>query len=225
MARRKGSAGTAAAPPEARRYPDEIAGRCQSRPGDCIQAPGLPQAHPAPLEEGRPCGRPRAHPLSAGYRPRPATRMPDRLRGVWGNFPKPTGGRIRPRAGGGRARRQRSRAKSRGTQPSPPAICGRGRREHRRARLTCVAGSRAFSGGAGGRLGRRPPPAPRCAPAVAATNVVRSLSRPPSPPAILRARGAATEAALSPPAILRACAAGGLCFRLRGTERTAKRPP
>ena len=121
-ARRCGPTGTAPAPPEARRYSDEIAGRCQSRRGDSVSAgsevaPGRAAAgrwsegvltKPKPQAARYPAGCP---PLSAAKCGEAEEACPNVWRGNGGELPPSL-----PSCDEGE-----------GKLPTP-AICGRGQR-------------------------------------------------------------------------------------------------
>ena len=134
-ARRCGPTGTAPAPPEARRYSDEIAGRCQSRRGDSVSAgsevaPGRAAAgrwsegvltKPKPQAARYPAGCP---PLSAAKCGEAEEACPNVWRGNGGgNSP-----RANSHSGEGRAKRERTGRQRRYPaplpvgRPSPPAI-------------------------------------------------------------------------------------------------------
>jgi hypothetical protein len=165
------NAGTAAALPEARRYSDEIAGKCQSGLGDRIRAPGLPRGsrwgrwregvltRPKPQAARYPAGCP---PLSAAKCGEAEEACPNVSRGFGGMCPPSL-----PFSDEGEAKlpisarylRAWAAQASRGTRPSPPLSCGVARRWQRRALPTCEAGGMAVSGGAGGPAGAAAPEA------------------------------------------------------------------
>ena len=236
-ARRCGPTGTAPAPPAARRYPAEIAGRCQSRRGDSVSAgsevaPGRDAAgrwsegvltKPKPQAARYPAGCP---PLSAAKCGEAEEACPNVWRGNGGGTPpEPTGKAARGRESRYPGERERGEpisarypagvAGCRDPRRYPAAVAPAGRAATPRAPARRDSADAERGTLPAGREQRREDTTvARCKEACLPRAIPRGVQ--------------ADAGAQCPPAILRACAPVGMGWerlRQRIAERSPWRPP